>query len=368
MEKKFLALIVTAAMLLSLAACGSADEHSSTGKSQNEQNAEDGTIAASYLFTDDVGRQVEIPSEITRIVPSAPLAQIILMAIAPEMFVGLAAKLDNNTHGIIPENLFEIPYFGSLYAGPDLNVEELALPAPQIIIDIGEPKDSTKEDLDSLQEQTLIPSIYISASLEGMPETYRKLGKLLGKEEKGQELAAFCERIYDRTLSIMNNVGENKVSCLYVLGEEGLNVIASSSYHAELLDLLTNNVAVVDNPISKGNGNEVTMEQISIWNPEFVIFGPDSIYSTVKDIETWNQLDAIVNGQYMEVPDVPHNWMSMPPAVQRYLGLIWLTAELYPEYCNYDVKAEILEYFELFYGCKLTNEQYDAITANAFLK
>ena len=82
--KKVFALIVTAAMLLSLAACGSADEHSSTGKSQNEQNAEDGTIAASYLFTDDVGRQVEIPSEITRIVPSAPLAQIILMAIAPK--------------------------------------------------------------------------------------------------------------------------------------------------------------------------------------------------------------------------------------------------------------------------------------------
>ena len=46
--------------------------------------------------------------------------------------------------------------------------------------------------------------------------------------------------------------------------------------------------------------------------------------------------------------------------------MIWLTAELYPEFCDYDVKAEILEYYSLFYGCTLTDAQYEAITANAF--
>ena len=66
------------------------------------------------------------------------------------------------------------------------------------------------------------------------------------------------------------------------------------------------------------------------------------------------------------MPDVPHNWMGSPPSVQRYLGMIWLTAELYPEFCDYDVKAEILEYYSLFYGCTLTDAQYEAITANAF--
>lgn len=372
MKKRLLSLALALAMTLSLTACGGQTQPSTsqnnTSASSSEGQSSQNQAQGSYLFTDDAGREVEIPSNVTRIVPSAPLAQIVLMSIAPEMFVGLAAELPDSARGIIPDTLFDLPFFGSLYAGPDLNIEELALTDPQIIIDIGEPKKSTKEDLDALQEQTLIPSIYISATLEDMPETYRKLGKLLGKEEKGEELASFCQRVYDRTLSIMDQVGENKVDCLYVLGEEGLNVIASTSYHAELLDLLTNNLAVVDTPLSKGSGNEVTMEQISIWNPEFVIFAPDSIYSTVKDMDTWKQIDAIQNNRYVEVPDVPHNWMSMPPAVQRYLGLIWLTAELYPDYCDYDVKAEIMEYYKLFYGCTLTDEQYNAITANAFVK
>lgn len=381
MKKRLFALTLALAMAMNLVACGSEKEQTTTQAAVEEKEAVTETEnieteevdavqtdSGTYVFTDDIGREVEVPENISRIVPSAPLAQIVLTALAPEMFVGLGAKLTDSSKGILPDYLFELPFFGSLYAGPELNVEELAMTEPQLIIDIGESKPSAKEDLDALQEQTLIPSIYISSSLKDMPETYRKLGKLLGKEKKAEELAVFCEKIYNRTVSIMERVGDNRVNCIYVIGEDGLNVLAKNSYHAELLDMLTNNLAVVDNPISKGTGNEVTMEQISVWNPEFVIFGPGSIYNIVKENETWSKIDAIVNDRYVEVPSVPYNWMNMPPSVQRYLGLIWLTEELYPEYCDYDVKSEIKEYFKLFYDCDLSDEEYNRITANAFLK
>lgn len=355
MKIRLAALLLTLTMLFGLPACGAPGEPVQASP-------------APAGFTDDAGRKVELPDEITRIVPAAPMAQIVLLAIAPDLFVGLADEFHDSARGILSDELFDLPCFGSLYSGPDLSVEELALTAPDIIIDIGEVKSSTAEDLDTLQAQTLIPSVFISTSLETMPDTYRKLGKLLGREERGEELAQFCQRVYDRALSILERAGENKVRCLYVLGDEGLNVIAAGSYHAELLDLVANNLAVVDNPMSKGTGNAVTMEQISLWNPDFVIFAPGSIYASVEDIPTWNQVSAIVNGSYVEVPDAPHNWMGMPPSVQRYLGLIWLPAVLYPEYCDYDVKAELMEYYRLFYGCTLTDEQYEAITANAFLR
>jgi iron complex transport system substrate-binding protein len=58
----------------------------------------------------------------------------------------------------------------------------------------------------------------------------------------------------------------------------------------------------------------------------------------------------------------------MPPSVQRYLGLIWLTAELYPEYSDYDVTGEIMEFYRLFFGCTLTEAQIEAITDGAFLR
>ena len=360
------ALVLAAAIVLSLAGCGWQKPADSAEPAGSAAQTIQPAPAETWMFTDDAGREVEVPGEITRIVPSAPLAQIILYAIAPDLFVGLAAEWYDSARGIVDDGQFDLPCFGSLYASADLNVEELALTDPQLIIDIGDEKGSAAEDMDALQRQTGIPSVFISATLETMPQTYRTLGKLLGREDRGEELAQFCERIYTRTTSIMDEVGENKVKALYVLGQEGLNVLAKGSYHAELLDLLTDNAAVVDSPISKGTGNAVTMEQIALWDPEFVIFAPDSIYDTVEETATWNQVTAIVNGAYVRVPDAPHNWMSMPPSVQRYLGLIWLTAQLYPEHCDYDVKEDILEYYRLFYGCELTEEQYAAITEGAF--
>ncbi len=349
--KKLIAFILAFSLLLGLCACGT--------------EASEEAPAQTVEFTDDTGRTVSLPSDLSRIVPSGPLAQIILFAIAPDMFVGLASKWDACAEGIIPEEYYDLPYFGQIYGSADLNVEELAAAAPQLIVDIGEAKGSIVEDLDELTTQTGIPAVHIAATLETMPQTYRTLGKLLGREEKGEELAQFCETVYGRTLSIMEQVGENKVNALYVTGEEGLNVLAYSSYHAELLDILVNNLAVVDEPSSKGTGNAVSMEQIAVWNPDFVIFAPDSIYATVTENEAWSQIAAIESGHYIETPQGPHNWMGSPPAVQRYLGMIWLTATLYPEYCDYDMKADVLEYYRLFYGCALTDAQYAALTANA---
>lgn len=351
--KKALTLILALALVLSLAACAPAKTDESS--------------AAKRVFVDDCEREVTIDETITSIVPSSSFGQIVLMAIAPEMFVGLSIELYDSSRGILPDELFELPVFGSLYASADLNVEELALTAPQLIIDIGSAKASTAEDLDALQSQTGIPSVFIEATLETMPEAYRTLGELLGKPERGEALAKRCEEILARTQSIMEQVGDNKHKTLYIMGEEGLNVLAKTTFHAEVIDMLTDNLAVVDNPMSKGTGNEVTMEQIALWDPELIIFAPDSIYDDVQNMDPWNKMDAIVNGNYLQVPDVPNNWLNMPPSAQRYLGLIWLTAALYPEYCDYDVRAEIEAYFELFYNCELTDEQYETITAGAFI-
>lgn len=389
MKRRWVSLMLAMAAAANITACSSVSSPapSSTPALQTEAAAETSKAAESeaavqteaaeseeaveresFVFTDDCGREVEIPGKVTRLVASGPLAQIILFGLAPDELVGLAAKWYDTAEGFIDQKYFDLPYFGQLYGSANLNIEELALAEPQLIVDIGEAKPSIKEDLDMLQEQINIPAVFISATLETMPETYRTMGKMLNKEEKAEELAEFCERVYDRTISIMEEVGDNKVDALYIVGEEGTNVLANGSYHAELIDMLTNNVAVVDNPMSKGTGNTVDMEQIVMWDPEFIIFAPDSVYEKAGDDDTWKQMQAIASGNYIQVPEGPHNWMGSPPAVQRYLGMIWLTDTLYPEYCDYDVKEEIFEYYDLFYDCQLTEEQYEALTENAFLK
>lgn len=352
--KKRIAFTLALSLLFSLTGCG-------------KSSAPAESVSETVIFTDDCGREVEVSAEVSRIVATGPLSQIVLYTIAPDMLVGLTNKWSSSAEGIVPAEYLQLPYFGQLYNTANLNLEELAFAGPQVIIDIGRVMSSGGEDMDTLQQQTGIPTIFLTSTAEALPETYRKLGQLLDREEKAEQLAAFCERVYSRTLSIMEQVGDNKVTALYIKGEQGLNVLAQGATHAEVLDLLTENVAVVDNPSSKGSGNEVTLEQIALWDPELILFDADSIYDTVTGMDTWKELSAIMSGNYLEVPEGPWNWMGTPPAAQRYLGMIWLTAVLYPDYCDYDVKAEVLEYYALFYNCQLTEEQYSQLTAGAFL-
>ena len=349
--KKWLAMLLAVVMALSLAACGA----------QSSPQTDDTT----RVFTDSVGREVEVPAQIDKVALSGPMAQIVLFALCPDKLVGVSNAWSTEAEQYLDEKYFTMPEIGQLYGGKgELNPETLLQSGAQIVIDVGEPKGSIAEDLDALQEQTGIPFVHITATTETTGDAYRMLGDLLNMKDEAETLAAYCEKVYDRTVSIAGSV--EKANVLYVTGDMGQNVIAAGSYHAEILDLLTNNLAVVDEPSSKGTGNEVSMEQILTWDPDVVIFAPESIYDTVADDAAWQSVTAIKNGAYYEVPFVPYNWMGFPPSVQRYLGMMWLSKVLYPDAtAEYDLFSDVQEYYKLFYHCDLTQAQYDALVANS---
>ena len=121
----------------------------------------------------------------------------------------------------------------------------------------------------------------------------------------------------------------------------------------------------MESPSSKGSGNEVDLEQILAWNPDVILFAPDSIYETVGDDAAWQNVTAIKEGRYYEVPNGPYNWMGSPPSVQRLLGMMWMAKILYPEAADYDLYPAVAEYFKLFYHTELTEEQFNTLTAHS---
>ena len=352
--QRLLALLLALVMTLSLAACGA----------QSAPTEDENTAPETRVFTDSVGREVTVPVQIDRIAVSGPMAQIVLFALCPDKLVGISNAWDESAAQYLDTEYYNLPLLGQLYGGKgELNLETLLESGAQVVIDVGEAKGSIVEDLDALQEQTTIPFVHIDAALATMDETYTLLGDLLGMPDEAKALADYCRSTYDRALTIADSV--EKANLLYVTGDAGLNVIAQGSYHAEVIDLLSNNLAVVDDPSSKGTGNEVDMEQILNWNPDVILFAPDSIYDTVAEDAAWQGVTAIQNGAYYEVPMGPYNWMGFPPSVQRLLGMLWMAKVLYSEAADYDLYTEAAEYFKLFYHCDLTQEQYDALVANS---
>ena len=352
--QRLLALLLALVMTLSLAACGA----------QKTLTEDENTAPETRVFTDSVGREVTVPAQIDQVAVSGPMAQIVLFALCPDKLVGISNAWDESAAQYLDTEYYNLPLLGQLYGGKgELNLETLLESGAQVVIDVGEAKGSIVEDLDALQEQTNIPFVHIDAALASMDETYTLLGDLLGMPDEAKALADYCRSTYDRALTIADSV--EKANLLYITGDAGLNVIAQGAYHAEVIDLLSNNLAAVDDPSSKGTGNEVDMEQILNWNPDVILFAPDSVYDTMAGDAAWQGVTAIQNGAYYEVPMGPYNWMGFPPSVQRLLGMLWMAKVLYPEAADYDLYTEAAEYFKLFYHCDLTREQYDALVANS---
>lgn len=366
--KRGLALVLAAGMSLSLVVSGCASRQKNTDSESTalESEVQESAAAESQQrsFTDSLGREFTFEEELTRVAVSGPLAQIAVFALAPDRLAGIALDWNKEAEQYLDTEYYHLPVLGQLYGGKgEMNLEEILTVDPQVIIDFGEPKKSAAEDLDALQEQIGIPFVHITGTLSTMDDAYRKLGELLGMEEEAEYLAEYCASNYEEVLALAEGV--EKEHLLYVTGEDGLHVIPRGSYFAEVIDLLSDNIAVVDTISSKGSGNEVDMEQILNWNPDVIIFSDMSIYDKVEEMADWKNISAIQTGRYYEVPIGPYNWLGFPPSVHRLLGMWWMMKTVYPEAADYELYEKAAEYFALFYHCELSREQYDALVAKS---
>ncbi|MFT8396311.1 ABC transporter substrate-binding protein [Propionibacterium sp.] len=334
---------------------------------QSSNSASASSTASSFAFTDSDGRVVEIPTHVKTIAPSGPLAQMVLFAVAPDKLGGLGSKWTDEAKQYIPQKYQDLPVFGQLYGGggTTLNKEALAAAHPDLIIDVGEKKSTSTQDMDQLQSSLGIPTIFIEASLDTMPQAFRTLGKVLDENAQGEKLASYCDEIYSKTKSTMATITDKKKG-LYVVNDSGTNVLAKGSFQSQVLDLMTDNVAVVDNPSASGTGNQVSMEQVVQWNPDVILFGSSAMIGTARTDPTWSSLAAVKSNNIYLTPSQPWNWIASPPSINRYMGMVWLGYLLYPDKFNYDLRTETNRFYQLFYhSAELTDAQYSKLTDQA---
>ena len=319
------------------------------------------------IITDSAGREVEIPSEITKIAPSGPLAQIVLYTVSPDKLAGLAADFSNEAKQYIDEKYWGLPKFGQFYGkNASLNMEALIAEAPDVIIDIGEAKKTVKEDMDALQEQLNIPVIFVEATLPTMADAYEMLGDITGEKEQAGKLADYCRAEIGKADQNAAAIADaDRKSVYFGLGEDGLHTNAKGSIHADVIDRIGAVNAADVEAVSSGGGSEVSFEQVLLWNPDLIIVDSQKLYDTLTADPMWQELDAVKNGKIFKIPTAPYSFMSSPPSVNRMIGIEWLGSLVYPETYTTDIREEVKNFYQLFYHIDVTDEKLEAILKGA---
>lgn len=354
--KKLLSLALIVVMCLSLFG-GCAD-------SSERQTVE------TVVFTDGCGREVNVPASITRVAPSGSTAQMILLTLAPELLVGLSSTPDEAQLPYLPENFATLPAFGQFYGSKaNLNMEALIAAKPDVIIDLGDAKEGIGEDMDGIQSQTGIPTVFIEANLSDLAQAYRTLGKLLHLEERADELAVFVEKTLTMAAEKSAAIAESeRKTVLFGTGADGLSCNAAGSVQADAIDIIGAVNAVQTEEVSNRNGGTlVDLELVYTLDPDVIILTDDGPYETLPDSE-WSELTAVRNGSYYEIPSLPYNWMCMPPSVNRVIGIWWLGKVVYPDVYDHDMVAVAQEFYELFWHYTLTDAEAEEMLAHSTMK
>ncbi len=328
------------------------------------------TKATTRVITDDAGREVTIPTveNLKSIYSTSPVGQMYLFTLAPQLAGGTNTTFSEAELQYLPEGVGDLPNFGTWAMNGTLDGEALMAAGIQVILNVSTAT-ITESDISAtndLQEQTGIPVVLFDGSVDKTPDAYRSIGKLVGTEERAEELATYLEKVYTDVTTAVATVPETqRITVYYAEGPDGLKTEPENSPHFTTYKMAgAKDVAKVD--MVKGAGmSVVSLENVIAWNPQVIIAWDDTYRGGAADkiraSSDWASIDAVRNGHVYTIPCLPYTWGDRPPSVTRYIGMQWLANLLYPQAYNVDMVQETKNFYKLFFSVDLTDEQAKSV-------
>lgn len=319
-------------------------------------------IARAATIRDGAGREITIPGKVERVFPAGPPAAIQLYTLAPDLLLGWPRANRPEEQEFLLPGIGDRPEIGRITGrGNSANLEAVLQWKPDLIVDAGSAGRTYVELAERVQGQTGIPYALLDGRFAAIPESYRILGRLTGRNERAETLAVWCETamvtIRGRIAGI---AAEKRPSVYYARGPRGLETGLGGSINVETLSFLgARNVA--DQP---GSGlAQVSLEQVLAWNPEVIVTIDLAFSEAVRSDPAWADVRAIKTGRVHLSPKLPFGWVDFPPSVNRMIGLWWLAKLLYPDTFPEDIRLLARDFHTLFYQVTPSEAQLDRILA-----
>lgn len=373
--KKYLIFLLVMVLALGsvLSGCSNSNKIEDNNEVVKETESEKENVSDVKTIEDMAGREIEVPTKIEKVYATALTGTLLMYSFDEEKLCGININLTDDEKKYTSEHFQSLPVIGATAGkGQVASPEEIMSISPDIILSMGRIDDGSISEMDKLQETLEIPVIMVDGDIRKTSETYKFLGELFDDSERANELIEYTEKIFDDVNEIVEKIPEDeRVKTYYASGPAGLETGLKGSGHTETIEI-SGGENVAEGPKEEAKGRtEVSMEQVLEWDPELIIVAPSkssgvqSCYELIKTDENWQSIGAVKNGKVYETPYMPFNWFDKPPAINRLIGIKWLTYIMYPDKVNYDIKEEAKQFYDVFYHIKLTDEDLNAILENS---
>lgn len=311
-----------------------------------------------HTAMDMLGREVRIPLKTEAVFSASPPMMALLYVLAPEKMIGVNYRfLEIEKRYMLP-HMRALPVLGSFYsAGNQANLEKVIALKPDIVFmwDIVQKNGRYFEET---LEKFGIPVVYIGQnSVEETLEALRVMGLFLKEEARAKVLIAYANEMLGRVSKSVEALGETPRKRVYFAqGEDGLTTECEGNLQSQIIPLAGGvNVHQCGQVLAGGTQkNKITLETLYMYDPDVIFVSNRDFFNTLGASSPWRNLRAFRENTIYFSPVSPFNWLSRPPSLMRFLGVMWMHHLLYPTHFPVDMTREIQQFYELFLHVNLS--------------
>lgn len=363
-RKAILTTLALAAM--ALAACS--DKEATTSTSGGEVQ----TTAEEKIVIDQAGTEVTIPAEVNSIVSGGILPYFHTWYVATNSakeIVGMHPNSYNAAENSILSKMAPdiLNANTSFVQNGEMNVEELMKINPDVFFEIATDEKSIEQARNAGINTVAIKAIDAAAAepLATFNSWLKLTGEIASTTERADKFieigTTVQNEIYEKIDGLTKEQKPNALM-MYQLSEQAITVGGKNFFGNQWLNATGAN-DVAENDVT--GRKDVNMEQIYNWNPEiiyltnFTEIQPEDLYNNTIPGQDWSEVEAVKNKQVYKIPLGIYRWF--PPSGDAPLMLKWLASNNQPKLFDYDMNAEIKNYYKDFYGYDVTDEEVEQI-------
>lgn len=306
---------------------------------------------------DMLWRDVKIPDSTDRIFSAAPPMSVLLYALAPEKMIGVNYQFMPTEKKYMLKSVENLPILGSFFSGGgQANFEKVVALRPDLIFmwDITRVRGGFFE---KEAEKLNIPMAYIQQnSIEQMKDALLSMGKFLKKERRAIELVEYANYNLSRVKKSVSQLKQSDKKRVFLAdGADGLKTMCDKDMHAQSISF-SGGINVYKCPEGTPKKANITLEKLYKLDPDVIFVWNPTFYKSLDKNTPWRNLRAFKNKQIYFAPMSPFNWLSRPPSIMRFLGVVWMHHKLYPKHFNVNIKKEIKDFYQLFLHVNLTDK------------
>ncbi|MEK4533138.1 ABC transporter substrate-binding protein [Solibacillus sp. FSL K6-1554] len=360
--------ILTTLALASMALAACSDKEATTSTSGGEVQ----TTAEEKIVIDQAGTEVTIPAEVNSIVSGGILPYFHTWYVATNSakeIVGMHPNSYNAAENSILSKMAPdiLNADTSFVQNGEMNVEELMKINPDVFFEIATDEKSIEQARNAGINTVAIKAIDAAAAepLATFNSWLKLTGEIASTTERADKFieigTTVQNEIYEKIDGLTKEQKPNALM-MYQLSEQAITVGGKNFFGNQWLNATGAN-DVAENDVT--GRKDVNMEQIYNWNPEiiyltnFTEIQPEDLYNNTIPGQDWSEVEAVKNKQVYKIPLGIYRWF--PPSGDAPLMLKWLASNNQPELFDYDMNAEIKNYYKDFYGYDVTDEEVEQI-------